>query len=721
MVFIVSFLLVFLFNNCIHLMKGSCGGQDGNENDERDGCEDCGEGEGTFAAIKKQDDEVEDDSDSDLESEASLDSTEGKVNDFLNEISVPPSVDSLYHQLRADIPLLALQECMSSKANRSKKRIFNANSMEGKAIIAGTMELPRGLCVQPKQLHLLPRRYVIALGPFRMLCVAESYLRKSYAELMEQEERQKAAITRMQGLLKVKYFDTCSTEDKLFLRQVYITNLIIPPKDIRQLFNKLERKVHNESKCSLRTIKLFLTQRAVAVGAPLEELHPTVHLESLQSQAAVATEFNPRNEVGKAIVAGLLDLPPQMLVHKKDVTQLPLHYQRQLWPFRSLEESTYYKSMSFEALSQQRDALQDRKDHLRWFYNTHGWMQLGSATSAKDKKDLKKLVAEGMVDPPKGYVMSSAVKKARRAALDYQKDWNKYYLSRVKVESKRRQALDNQQQQIWQHCQGTLHRPVSSVLHAIERAIPVLVIQNYTSTDDLRLFSPINDIGRAILRGEQLMSSGMTVLPEHVSTLPEALATALGPFRMLCVASLYVGKSYEELVQQEEAQEEAVRQIKILYDAGHFTHCPQEDLLLLRKVCVAGLLRFENTALLGMTELEKMLLTKTTAHLSIVSRCLADRAWCMGLAPRIPFKPLVLQSGSPPIDWQRQTSPTVVFTPYRNALLGHLSPPATALRSSPPPTLVTQPSPPMPPTFLSPPSLLISPPYPEERSAAVLS
>ena len=675
--------------------------------------------------------EHEDDNDSNLESEGSEAFLDSEVNDFLNATTVPPSAGSLHHQLRAALPLLTLLENMSSKANRSRKRIFNANSKEGKAIIEETMELPRGMCVQPKQMHLLPRRYVIALGPFRMLCVAECYLRKTFAELMEQEDLQKAAIKHIHGLLKAKYFDTCSAEDKLFLRQVYITNLIVPHKEFRKLFSKFERRVHNESKCSLRTIQLFLTQRAVAVGAPLKELYPTVQLEFLQSEAAVAKEFNPRNDVGKAIVAGLLDLPPKMLVHKKDVTQLPQHYQKQLWPFRSLEESNHYKNMSFGVLSQQRDAMQDKKDHLQWFYNTHGWTLLGSSNLAQDKKTLKSLIADGMVDPPNSYKLSKAVKKARTAALDYQKDWNKYYLARVKSELKRRQALDNQQQQCLQQSSisrsRSLHPPVSSVLHLIERAIPVLVIQNYTSTDDLRLFSPINDIGRAIIRGERFMSPGMTVLPEHVSTLPEILATALGPFRMLCVAGMYMGKSYEELVQQEEAQEEAVRQLRDLYNAGHFTRCPKEDLMVLRKVCVTGLLRFENSALLVLTELEKMLLTRTTAHIGIVSRYLADRAWCIGVAPRIPFKPVVLDGAGLSVDWQRLAPSTVseganihsnvvtTPTPYRNALLGHMAPPAVpAMHPPPSPSLALEPTlfaraPPIPLSFLPPPPALFLP------------
>eukprot|EP01032_Pedospumella_encystans_P007558 gene7558-9055_t len=676
--------------------------------DVQDECEVCLESKVTVEVNNEY--EHEDDHDSDLESEGS-EASEASLDrediDFLNATTAPPSAGSLYHQLRADIPLLALQECMSSKANRSRKRIFNANSKEGKAITEATMELPRGMCVQPKQMHLLPRRYVIALGPFRMLCVAECYLRKTFAELMEQEDLQKTAIKHIQGLLKSKYFDTCSAEDKLFLHQVYITNLIVPHKEFRKLFSKFERRVHNESKCSLRTIQLFLTQRAVAVGAPLKELYSTVQLESLQSQAAVAKEFNPRNDVGKAIVAGLLDLPPKMMVHKKDATQLPQHYQKQLWPFRSLEESNHYKNMSFAALSQHRDAMQDKKDHLQWFYNTHGWTLLGSSNLAQDKKTLKSLIADGMVDPPNSYKLSKAVKKARTAALDYQKDWNKYYLARVKSESKRRQALDSQQRQFLQQsnvlsCSQTLHPPVSSVLHAIERAIPVLVIQNYASADDLRLFSPINDTGRAIIRGEQLMPPGMTVLSEHVSNLPEILATALGPFRMLCMSGLYVGKSYEELVQQEEAQEEAVRQLRDLYNAGHFTHCSKEDRLLLRRVCIAGLLRFENSATLELTELEKMLLTRTTAHLSIVSRYLADRAWCMGVTPRIPFKPLVLQSIGQPFDRQQLASNSAASgdaythrnfvatsTPCKNAVLGHMSPPpgATAMHHPPPPPL----------------------------------
>lgn len=597
------------------------------------------------------------DRDADLASVTSKDRAENEANAFLNEILNPPSTTSLYHQFRADIPLLAMQECISTK---TKKRTFRAGSIEGKAFISGTMELPRGMCVQHNYMHMLPRKYVIALGPFRMLCVAECYLRKSYAELMEQEDRQKAAIQRIRNLLKAKYFDTCSAEDKTFLRQIYMTGLIIPPQEIEKQFTKFEKKLRNESKCCTRAVKLFLTQRAVAVGAPhavLHDLHPTVntlHLEALQAQAAAAREFNPRNDIGKAIVAGLLDLPPKMLVAKKDVTKLPQHYQKPLRLFRSLEESEHYKNMSFEELTLQRAAAQARKDHLQWHYNAHGWMLLGTTNPKKDKKTLQGLVAEGTVDPPKEYVMPNSVKKQRKAALECQKDWNAYYLLRVKAESQRRQALQKQQDGL-QHSvtplPRMLHLPATSILHSIERAIPVLVIQDYTSSDDIRLFSPTTDMGHAILRGELPMPQGMTVLPDQVKALPEILATALGPFRMLCLAHMYVGKAYAELVQQEEAQEAAVRQLKELYETGHFTCCPQEELLLLRRVFVAGLLRFENSIQVVFTKMEKMLNTRTAAHLRIVSKYLADRAWCMGLTPRIPALPVVLRSASQPIVW----------------------------------------------------------------------
>lgn len=209
-------------------------------------------------------------------------------------------------ELQPAIPLLAV--LMEPIQGQSKKNRSRSVWKKLAGILSGAQSLHPQDVVDKALMKKLPRDVVAALGPFRMLCVANYCLGKSHAELVQQGNTEYAAVLKLKQLYEAGYFENSSKRNTYFFRRVCMTGLL----QCRALtFHKGEMRLQLEAERASRAIVQYANSLSEDKSYPTYESRYPVVVEVSDDVArdAQPLRFTPKTRSGRNIIAGITSLP----------------------------------------------------------------------------------------------------------------------------------------------------------------------------------------------------------------------------------------------------------------------------------------------------------------------------------------------------------------------------------------------------------------------------
>uniref|UniRef100_A0A7S3HNA6 Uncharacterized protein n=1 Tax=Spumella elongata TaxID=89044 RepID=A0A7S3HNA6_9STRA len=338
----------------------------------------------------------------------------------------------------ADIPLLVALE-----RPQGQKKKFNRLTAAWKMlkdIISGVQTLPAQAVVDNKLIKKLPIHVAAALGPFRMLCIAQYCLGKSFDELKQQGEAEYNAVLRLKQLYESGYFQDCNKDDAFFFRTVCLTGLLscsaLPSR-------KHEQKLQLEVERSSRSIERYANSLSKDKSYPAYDSRYPVVVDCVDGPpvtnaensatveiAAVGKKSTLFKDVFSDIIKGLTPLPPQMIVPITLRHFLPASILAELGPFSSLEEKGKFMKMTATELKVYQSKGNAKKALIQKKFDDEKWSYFG-VNPHKIETSIDHYITMGMLDLPPGRELTEAQSKTRAAHLQLQVDLAKLIEKRL--------------------------------------------------------------------------------------------------------------------------------------------------------------------------------------------------------------------------------------------------------------------------------------------------
>eukprot|EP01032_Pedospumella_encystans_P007562 gene7561-9059_t len=370
--------------------------------------------------------------------EVGEDDGESDAEDHTHSSSRFANCSELIRGICADIPLLVALE-----RPQGQKKKFNRLSAAWKMlkdITSGVQSLPAQAVVDNKLIKKLPAHVAAALGPFRMLCIAQYCLGKSFDELKQQGEAEYHAVLRLKQLYESGYFQDCSKDDAFCFRTVCLTGLLscsaLP-------LQKHEQKLQLEVERSSRSIERYANSLSKDKSYPAYDNRYPVVVDCGEVQPATKTENKATVEiaaVGKKstlfkdvfseITKGLTPLPPQMIVPITLRHFLPAPVLAELGPFSSLEEKEKFMKMTATELKVYQSKGNAKKALIQKKFDDEKWSYFG-VNPHKIETSIDHYITLGMLDLPPGRELTEAQSKTRVAHLQLQVDLAKLIEKRL--------------------------------------------------------------------------------------------------------------------------------------------------------------------------------------------------------------------------------------------------------------------------------------------------